>query len=252
MYVFVIPETRVHCYTRIRYNKYIKNLVRDMSHPEAHLANSVTTDVSARYMSAAVKKEDYDIARDPHHLCLLSLPDRKWRPSRQVINPNPNLTLTLTLTLPPPPRQVIADLRMLGFVVDRSSVTAYKIAHVMGIHFRAGEWGCFPRCGSVFTCKLDGTSYYGRATMFLHVDGCAGSSPGFAVVRWFGKPVYPFGVPLVVHVHDDGSAVDSLFGSVIRVTQMDPSRVTVEHGTDIGEGVFVMRDSGYDVVPTTP
>ena len=177
-----------------------------------------------------MKKEEYDIVRDPHHQCYLSLPDRKWRPSREVI----------------------ADLRMLGCVVDRSSVTAYKIAHVMGIHFRAGEWGCFPRCGSVFTCKLGGTSYYGRVTRFLQVDGCAGSSPEFAVVRWFGKPSYPHGVPLVVHVHDDGSDVDALFGSVIRLTQMDPSRVMVEHSNDMGEGFYVMRDSGYDVVSADP
>lgn len=147
----------IHSIVTVRYNKYIKNLVRDSSHPEAHLANSVTTDVSARYMSTAMKKEEYDIARDPHHRCCLSLPDRKWRPSRKVI----------------------ADLRMLGCVVDRSSVTAYKIAHVMGIHFRAGEWGSFPRCGSVFTCKLKrqqnggASSYYGRVIRFLQVDGYA-------------------------------------------------------------------------------
>lgn len=72
------------------------------------------------------------------------------------------------------------------------------------------------------------------------------------MVSWFSKPVYPHGVPLVVHVHDDGSDVDSLFGSVIRLTQMDPSRVMVEHGRDIGDGFFVMRDSGYDVVSEDP
>lgn len=77
-------QTLIHVHVR-RYNKHIKNLVRDMSHPEAHLANSVTTDVSARYMGAAVGKE-YDISRDPHHRCLLSCSDRKWRPNRKVIS----------------------------------------------------------------------------------------------------------------------------------------------------------------------
>lgn len=138
---------------------------------------------------------------------------------------------------------------MLGCVADRWSVSAYRIAHIMGIHFRAGEWGCSPRCGSVITCKLEGVSYYGRVDTFLKIDG--NPCPGFAVVTWFGKPVYPHGVPLVVHVDDDGSDVESQFGSVIHITQIDPSRVMVETGTGERDPVFVMRDSGYDVVRNT-
>lgn len=209
-----------------RYNKHIKNLVRDASHPEAHLANSVSADVAARFMSGVVE-DDYDISKDLHHRCVLSSRDPRWRPSREVI----------------------ADLRMLGCAVDRSVVEGFKIAHILGIHFRAGEWGSFPRCGSVFTCKLDGDSYYGCVDMFLRIDDNA--SPGFAVVRWFSKPVYPHNVPLVVHVHVDGSEVEMVYGNVIRITQIDPSRVMVEKSETDGEGMFVMRDSGYDVTTSS-
>ena len=201
-----------------RYNKHIKNLVRDPSNPEAHLANSVSADVAARFMNGIVG-DQYDITKDMHHQCVLSFPDSKWRPSRKVV----------------------ADLRMHGITVDRTVVSGFKIAHIMGIHFRAGEWGCFPRCGSVFTCKLDGDSCYGYVEMFLRVDG--NPSPGFAVVRWFSKPVYPHDIPLVVHVRVDGSEVEMVYGNVIPIAYIDPSRVMVEKGRTEEEGLYMMRDS---------
>ena len=56
--------------------------------------------------------------------------------------------------------------------------------------------------------------------------------------------VYPSGTPLVVRVRNDGSDVDAEVGRVVRVTDIDPSRVMVECE---GDGIFfMMRDSGYD------
>ncbi len=102
----------------------------------------------------------------------------------------------------------------------------------------------FPRCGSVVTCTMsDGFSYYGRVERFLKIDG---NKTGFASVKWFSKPVYPHGTPLVVRVEDDGSDVEDEFGSVIRLTQIEPSRVIVEHPEQPGGEFHVMRDSGYD------
>ena len=71
----------------------------------------------------------------------------------------------------------------------------------------------------------------------------------FVSVRWFSKPVYPLGTPLVVRVQDDGSAVQSEFGCIIRLNQIEPSRVMVEHPVDPrGTTFYMMRDSGYDKI----
>ena len=60
----------------------------------------------------------------------------------------------------------------------------------------------------------------------------------------FSEPEYPSGTPLVVRVVNNGSDVDDEVGRVIRVTDIDPSRVMVEcEGDDV---FFMMRDSGYD------
>ena len=76
---------------------------------------------------------------------------------------------------------------------------------------------------------------------FLTVDGDAGA--GFASVRWFSEPVYPFGHPLVVRVGLDGSILDSEVGSIVRLEDIDPSSVVVEPHHD---HFFMMRQSGYD------
>ena len=61
--------------THDRFNKYLKNLVRDPSHPETHLGNSVKADVSARFMNLVMEK-NYDMATDYHHTCVLSTRDK--------------------------------------------------------------------------------------------------------------------------------------------------------------------------------
>ena len=113
----------------------------------------------------------------------------------------------------------------------------------MGVHFRAGEWGS-SRCGSVVTTVAGGRSLYARVRMFVRVH--RGDSPGYALVDWFSEPEYPTGTPLVVRVKGDGSAIDSVRGSVISITSIDPSRVIVEPD---GDHYYMMRDSGYDTVP---
>ena len=101
LYVFI--SVHVVC----RYNKHIKNLVRDPSHPEAHLANSVVSDVSSRYMNLVMGSE-YDMYSDPHHLCVLSSLDRKFSGCTQ---------------------REVAQLRMIQTDVDFDvmSISAYKV-----------------------------------------------------------------------------------------------------------------------------
>ena len=109
----------------------------------------------------------------------------------------------------------------------------------MGVHFRAGESLYNKRCGSVINCVLQGCSYYGWVKRFLGIRGSL--SPGFASVRWFGTSAYPHNNFLVVRVGPDGSAVDRRFGSVISITQIEPSRVIVENPGDEG----LLYDEGF-------
>ena len=208
-----------------RYNKYVKNLVRDVSHPEAHLANSSTQDMASLYINLADSPE-YDVDAELLHKCVLSLPTN----SECVLS-----------------RKELADLRQLGCRVDMFSAVEFKIAIVMGVHFRAGEWLRRPRCGSVITCVLRPTltSRYARVDKFVRVDG--DSSPGYAIVTWFSAPTYPNGTPLVVTVTDNGSDVDDELGCVVPITQIDPSRVMVEV-TQVQNTFKMMRDSGYDTM----
>ena len=213
------PNNHTPRATARRYNKYMKGLVRNASQPEAHLANSANHDIAANYMNLVVAKEAYDVTTDRHHRCVLSLPQ--------------DHVLT---------RNELADLRLLGVQVDAFGVTAYSIAHIMGVHFRAGEWLQRPRCGSVVTCVVNGRSLYGRVQRFLAVEGDA--CPGYASIRWFSEPEYPSGTPLVVRVDGDGSDVENEVGCIVKITEIDPSKVMVEV-TD-HDGYYVMRDSGYD------
>lgn len=204
-----------------RYNKRIKNLCRDMSHPEAHLAKSSTQDASASFVNLAM--HDYDISTSMHHKCVLSVPKQNWYATEEEF----------------------ADLALrYGCEQDQFSIRCFAVAHVFAVHFRAKEWLKYPRCGSVVTCVMDGQSYYARVEKFFCVgDDCS----GYASVVWFGKPSYPLGTPMVVKVSEDGSHVKSEYGCIISLDEIDPSRVMVEFSNEPST-YYVMRDSGYDTI----
>ena len=210
------------CVCACRYNKRIKNLVRDVSHPEAHLATSATQDASASYLNLAIHNH-YDMTTSSFHKCVLSVPKHNWYLTEEDLN----------------------DLAFLGVEQDQFSVHCFAVAHVLGVHFRAKEWNMYPRCGSVVTCAKDGQSYYARVKKFFQVDG--DNCPGYASVSWFGKPTYPLGTPMVVKVSDDGSRVNSEYGCIISLKEIDPSKVMVEFSEE-PETYYVMRDSGYDTI----
>ena len=141
----------------------------------------------------------------------------------------------------------VGSLRVLGVHVrDLLSISEFKVAHILGKHFKAGEWGSF-RCGSVITCVMNGRSLYAKVNRFIKVedDNCE----GYASVTWFGVPEYPFlENPLVVKCSEEQpeDLVDEL-GSIIRITQIDPSQVMVERSVDRMH-CFMMRDSGFDTI----
>ena len=59
----------IHIYTH-RYNKYLKNLVRNAKNPCVTLANSVAIDTAAAYLELYPLIK-YDVNKSIHHNCVL-------------------------------------------------------------------------------------------------------------------------------------------------------------------------------------
>lgn len=203
-----------------RYNKYIKNLCRDMNQAEVNVSRNATVDFACDYRDCKRSKE-YVLAEDPHHNCVLSM----YSPLAEVTP------------------EEFDDLQYLGCPVRHADeVYVFNVATILNKHFRSGEWGQYPRCGSVITCVMNGRSLYARVVKFMKVDG--DPCPGYASVHWFSEPTYVN--RLCPQVTLDGDDVKTEVGvNLVRITQIDPSRVSVEHA---GDSFFMIRDSGYDTV----
>lgn len=213
----------------LRFNKYIKSLVHHPQHPEKNLSLSASRDFAAHFENLTNDPDALTVVLiRPPHACVLTGRAKHYSPT---------------------PKE-FWDLRMThNATVDCLSVTEFKIAYIMGVHFRSGEWGNKPRCGSVITCVLRGRgrfrghSIYARVNRFFTIDGDV--CPGYASVTWFGRPTYLFGgkTPLGVRVRLDGDDIDRELGSVIRITQIDPTPIMVECD---GDDYMMMRDRGWD------
>lgn len=207
-----------------RFNLFLKNLIRCGKFPDIQLANAVAIDMAASYMQLFKQGIKYDIKKAPQHTCFL-----KQQTRRRVS------------------RREIGDLQMIGCPVQGEvSIKTFSVACILGVHFRAGQWGRHPTCSSVFTCVINRRSVYGYVNQFMAVDG--DDCPGYASVCWFGEPHYPLGRDnrLEVVVSADGSQLESEIQScIIRITQIDPSYIVVEPD---GSNYRMMRQSGYDRV----
>ena len=222
MYIHILYDNIITSIISIhRYNKHIKGLCRNPDAPEVHLSHSVGQDVSARFLTL-VERGAYNWMEDPCHICVLSAPKRHFRLTEAHLG----------------------SLRWIGCNTDCFNVNTFSVTHIMGTHFRAGEWGQKKRCGSVITTVVEGRSLYARVVTFLKVRG--DKCPGYAIVRWFGVPEYPHGSPLVVRVSDDGSVLDRIHGVVIKITSIDPSQIIIDKDDTNGSYYYMMRDSGYD------
>ena len=206
---------------------YIKRLVRDVHRPEVNLVRTTRQDVAAHYLNLQ-DAELRELSGEECHECVLSFPIHIIARSKEV-----------------------DDLRYHcdSDVTDHFSVRGYTVAHVLNVHFRAGEWPKYPRCGSVITCVIAGRSLFARVNRFLKVFG--EDVPGYASVSWFSEPEYLYeDNPLGVRCRDDGSLIEDQVGCVVKLTQIDPSQIMVEH--EVETNTFVMiRDSGYNTRPTT-
>ena len=224
-YSFV--NTTCPCSHMCRYNKYLKNLVRDPHRPTINLANSTSQDVSARF-SNFVQQPLYDMWQDPCHTCFLYGRECSFCPARQLIG----------------------DLRLLrSRVYDRNSCVGFPSASVLGVRFNAGEWPNYPRCGSVVTCVMGADERGGGRSLFARVDHffkvVDDDNFGYAAVSWFGEPSYLYpDNPLGARCALNGSVFDRKYGNVIKISRIDPTPIMVEH--DISNDTYIMiRDAGY-------
>ena len=117
-------------------------------------------------------------------------------------------------------------------------VLSYNIAYVLGVHFKAGEWGN-RRCGSVVTLIHDGRSRYCIVRKFVEIAG-----KGYACVDWLSKPSYPHApITLVSVVRQLHPHEQTDLKSVIPLDMIDPTPVLVDRD---GRDFYMMRVKGYD------
>lgn len=200
-------------YSFERFNKKIKNLVRNRSTPMASIAKNIQVDIAYRFMALASHTDEYD------------KPTVEGVAGRSGIH---------WLT-----RQQAVDLANLGILVTAATpCLSFKFAYVLGVHFRAGEWGC-RRCGSVVTLMHEGRSRYCVVHNFIQVR-----NQEFACVTWLSVPHYPYAPNrLVVRVRVDN--IQTGLPSIIPLTMIDPTRVLVEPDVD-NVHYYVMRVKGWD------
>ena len=205
------------CFVVRRYNKYLKNLVRDMYQAEVNLSRNVVVDAACAFD----RLESYLTTDYGCHTCVLSGESTRDRVTQHELD----------------------DLMHIGCpVTDIFDVSVCRIARIMGKHFRSGEWGCYPRCGSVFTMVLNGRSVYGRVEKFMRVTGDL--CPGYASVSWFSEPTYSN--CLCPKVNLNGVNIQrEVNACVVRITQIDPAQVSVESVSG-SDDYYMIRDSGYD------
>ena len=213
-----------------RYNKHLKGLIENHHHTEINLAKSCARDSTARFINIKEGVSDFqnriNHPRQPHN-CVLWGRMTAWVPTEEEV----------------------AGLAFQGLHFDLLSVKTCSIAYILNVHFKAGEWDSEGRwCGSVITCVLDGRSLYARVNRFLFVVGS--NCPGYASVSWFGVPSYPSQTPLIVTVNADGDDLHRQYGCIVRITQIQPSRIMVEL-PDTDDVYYMMRDSGYDITTST-
>ena len=196
-----------------RNNKRVKDFVRHPGKPLSCLAKNIRLDIATRLLSYWERQED-----------------------AFEVGPPPVCTLTDKMHYIPLSRCERGDLGILG-VTSFDGVRSFKVARILGVHFRAGEWGR-RRCGSVITCIHSGISRYCVVERFLRVQG-----KSFARVTWLSKPHYPHApnklvvLVRVLHRHQHSC--------VIACDRIEPTNVAVIPHTD-GVRFFMLRKKGYD------
>ena len=189
-------------------------MVKSASHPLSSLANHVEIDILARLKLFANKTAD--------DLWAHVQPRLKVNVKRYVLSDREKNDIEL---------QGVTSLRQ---------YKAFKVCEVLGVHFRAGDWGKH-RCGSVITTIYRGVSRYCIVHMFVQVEERV-----FACVRWLSTPIYPcLPFKLVVKVTTLTPAQQDMYRSVVPVDRIDPCTVAVLPDSD-GVHFYMMRNKGTD------
>ena len=195
-----------------RNNKRVKGLVKSTAHTLASLANHVESDIITRHkifseQTTACEHVKTRLAAQTEHYVLSE--------------------------------KEIEDMERLG-ITSFQQVKSFKVAYVLGVHFKCGEWGS-QRCGSVITTIYRRVSRYAIVKMFLQVEGQV-----YASVTWLSPPSYPYNpFKLVVKVRLMTDVEQRTHQSVIPVDKIEPCTVAVIPHTD-GTHFFMLRDKGID------
>ena len=196
-----------------RKNKEVKKFTRQTAAPLSSLANNIELDIVAKLHSFSEKTAD-DL-REQH--VRLSVRLKGYRLSDREKT----------------------GLTMLG-VISFFPCTVFKILKLLGVHFKAGEWGR-KRCGSVMTTIYRQVSRYCIVNVFLEVEGKA-----YASVTWLSIPTYPCApFKLVVKVRMLTPQQQRQYRSVIPVDRIEPCTVAVLPHND-GVHFYMLRDKGTD------
>ena len=194
-----------------RKNKHVKSMVKHPAQPLSSLANHVELDILGRIESLST--EDL---RGPDFL-ELSVRTRGYILSEREQD----------------------GMKMLG-VTSFRGYKVFKVAKLLGVHFRCGEWGC-RRCGSVITTIYRGISRYCILNAFVQVQGKT-----YASVTWLSVPTYPYPpFKIVVKVRMLPPEQQHVFRGVISVDKIDPCTVGVIPHED-GVHFYMLRDKGTD------
>ena len=197
-----------------RKNKHVKSMVKHPAQPLSSLANHVELDFLARI--ELLSKVELGGVHRPD-LLELTVRIRGYMLSEREKD----------------------GMRILG-VTSFRNYKVFKVAKLLGVHFRCGEWGC-RRCGSVITTIYRQISRYCIVNAFVQVQGKV-----YACVTWLSVPTYPY-LPLkiVVKVRMLPPEQQNVFRGVISVDKIDPCTVGVIPDED-GVHFYMLRDKGTD------
>ena len=197
-----------------RNNKRVKGLVKHTTAPLASVANNVELDIQARLELASKK----------------TLSDFQDTPAE---------SLSVTISLYRLSQREKDAMRAMGITCFRD-FKAFKVAKILGVHFRSGQWAC-RRCNSVITTIYRGISRYCIVNAFLLIQDKA-----YASVTWLSTPIYPcLPFKIVVKVRLMTPAHQLLYRSVISVDRIEPCTMSVLPASD-GVHFYMMRDKGID------
>jgi hypothetical protein len=117
----------------------------------------------------------------------------------------------------------------------------FKIADVLGVHFKAGEWGQ-RRCGSVIVTTVNGKSRYVTIERFVKCE-----TKKFVIVTWLSIPQYPFAPNPLVCVVRELRSPDVHLCPVLSLDKIIPTKVAVGPCAD-GIHFNMYRERGTDLI----